>query len=138
MTTKKTTKKAATTTKATDKKAETNKAFAVKLSTENLEKCIAEKMSPADIAKEYDVKVNTVITKFNKMAGEKAAKEAGIEEFCMATSRTPNEPKINKFNRMYLATGWIKQAGWTADEKFIVAECNENEIIIRKVTPATK
>jgi hypothetical protein len=82
-------------TKKSTKKTDNGAAFKTKLSENDLETCISKKMSPADIAKKYGVKEQTVISKFNKMAGRKAAKEAELENFCVASSRTPAEPKVN-------------------------------------------
>ncbi len=125
-------------TKKSTKKTDKGYAFKTKLTEDDLQKCIDEKMTPAEIAKKYDVKEITVINRFNKMMGRKAAKEAGLENFCVASTRNPANPKVNKYGRLYVSASYCKQAEFKEGEKLVITECKPGEIIIRKITPATK
>jgi len=94
-------------------------------------------MTPDEIAKKYGVKEMTVINKFNKMAGKKAAKEARLENFCVASTRNPANPKVNKYGRLYISASYCKTAEFKEGEKLVIAKCSPGEIIIRKIMPAT-
>jgi hypothetical protein len=95
-------------------------------------------MTPEEIVNKFNVKEYTVVNKFNKMMGRKAAKEAGLEQFCVASTRNPANPKVNKYGRLYVSASYCKQAEFKEGEKLVIDECSPGEIIIRKITPATK
>jgi DNA invertase Pin-like site-specific DNA recombinase len=65
--------------KKTTKKTDNGGDFKTKLTEDDLQKYIDEKMTAEEIAKKYGVKKMTVINKFNKMAGAKAPKKQDLK-----------------------------------------------------------